>query len=480
MATPDARNSFRHPSPRLREGGTFGLELPDIPKEIFISYARSEEAAAVEAANLLENYGFTVFRDRTELDSGAHYPSRLEKAIADSRAVVALLSPHSVTRDWVKRECALALEQGKLVACTLGPLDPGLLPEGMRELHLTDLTGRTGILPATIELLRTLARLLKRPEIEAIVMDAQRRRKLSEPRPLDAQGIQDLNAEWRALKQKPVLSEILTFFQDKVKGSPIEEEFRNWMIGYGRFCGDEAWKWYLGREGRKPDAKRAMDLAVVGIGFEDERAQTVMGMILRDGSVVPANLEWARESFERAALMSDITGAKYLAWMLRNGEGGEEDVRAAAGWFRRAAAGGDAGCMTEYAILCIKGLTDESDMRVVRYWFTKAALAGEVTAKLNLAQLMFAGSGGEQDTDRALTLAVEGAEELLAKPAAVRTLQDTANTALALSVVKTCLEAGAGSEYVRSRAQALIEPKDRDGATRTRGTRRKSKRSGST
>ena len=155
------------------------------------------------------------------------------------------------------------------------------------------------------------------------------------------------------MKQKPVVSEILAFFEDKVKGSPIEEEFREWLIGYGRFCGDEAWKWFLGREGRKPDAKRAMDLAVAGIAFEDERSHMVMGMILRDGSVIPANLEFARESFERAALMSDVVGAKYLAWMLRNGEGGEQDVRAAASWFRRAAGGGDASCMTEYARLCV-------------------------------------------------------------------------------------------------------------------------------
>jgi hypothetical protein len=82
----------------------------------------------------------------------------------------------SVIRDRVQRECILALEQGNLVACSLGPLDPGFLPEGMRELHLTNLIGRTGILPGTIELLRTLARKLKRLEIEAIVMDAQRRR----------------------------------------------------------------------------------------------------------------------------------------------------------------------------------------------------------------------------------------------------------------------------------------------------------------
>ena len=83
MARSDGHNSFRHPSVMLRDKATFGLELPDIPKEIFISYARSDEAAAVWIESFLESYGFTVFRDRNELDSGAHFPSRLEKAIAD-------------------------------------------------------------------------------------------------------------------------------------------------------------------------------------------------------------------------------------------------------------------------------------------------------------------------------------------------------------------------------------------------------------
>jgi hypothetical protein len=372
----------------------------------------------------------------------------------------------------VKRECTLALEQGKLVACTLGPLNPGLLPEEMRELHLTDLTGRSGILPATIDVLRTLARRLKRPEIEAIVMDAQRRRKLSEPRPLDAQGIEELKAEWHALAQKPVVSEILAFFEGKVKGSPLEEEFRQWLVSYGRFCGDEAWKGYQGLEGRERDAKRAKDYAMAGAEFEDERAHTVLGMILRDGSLAPPNLELARQSFERAALMSDVTGAKYLAWMLRNGEGGKEDVRAAASWFRRAAGGGDAACMTEYANLSAKGLTGETDPRVIRYWYTKAALAGEVTAKQNLAQFLFEGIGGEQDKDRALALAVECAEELLGEAASVRNLQHTANEAIALSTVKGYFEAGVGSEYVRNRAQALIELEQRD-STGKRGRRHK-------
>lgn len=454
MARIAARRSFRHPSASLKEKATFGLELPDIPKEIFISYARSEEAAGVEMEQWLEQYGFTVFRDRNQLDAGAHFPSRLEKAITDSRAVVALLSPHAVTRDWVKRECALALEQGKLVACTLGPLDPGLLPEGMRELHLTDLTGRVGILPAMIELLRTLARKLKRPEIEAIVLDAQRRRTLSKPRPLDPQQIEQLKAEWQALSQKPVVAEILTFFENKVKGSPLEEEFRQWLIRYGQFCGDEAWKWYSGREGHKRDVKLAREFAMSGIKFEDEVAHRVMGLILKRGDLGPPNLELARQEFERAAMMSDVDGAKYLAWMLRNGEGGKEDVSLAAAWFRRAAGGGDASSMAEYATLSMKGLTSETDMRVIRYWYTKAAIAGEVTAKANLAQLLFQGAGVEKD--RALALAVEVAEELRSRAPSVFDLQHIGNETLALDIVERYLGAGVGSENVRSRAQALL------------------------
>ena len=465
MAMSDTHNSFRHPSVMLGDKGTFGLELPEIPKEIFISYARSDEAGAVWIESYLDSYGFTIFRDRNEIDSGAYFPSRLEKAIADSRAVVALLSPHSVTRDWVKRECTLALEQGKLVACTLGPLDPGVLPEVMRDLHLTDLTKKVGILPGMIELLRTLAHKLKRPEIEAIVMDAQRRRKLSMPRPLDAQEVEELKAEWYDLKvkEKPTLDEILTFFNNKVKGSPIEEEFRQWLIDYGRFCGDEAMKWYYGIEGRSRDSQKASAFAVVGVEFEDERSATIMGMILRDGSLAPPNLELARQSFERAALMCDYTGARILAWMLRNGEGGKQDVRAAANWFRRGAAGGDASCMTEYANLSLKGLTDETDMRVIRYWYTKAALAGEATAKMNLASFLFEGIGGEQDKDRALALAVEGAKEQLNVVGFPRNLQDIANEAIAINTVKSYLEVGVGAEGVRLRAQALIDSHQQDG-----------------
>src|ERR1700683_1184393 len=154
------------PPPRLRFTATFDLIPPDLPCEVFISYARKEERQAVVIDDLLSEFGFSVYRDRKQLDAGDNYPKHLWDAISRSRAVVALLSNTAVTRPWVLRECEWALQNNKLLACAIESIHDESMPTLLRNLHLTDISKeRIG----AHELARALARKLRRPALEALV-----------------------------------------------------------------------------------------------------------------------------------------------------------------------------------------------------------------------------------------------------------------------------------------------------------------------
>jgi TolB-like protein/tetratricopeptide (TPR) repeat protein len=82
--------------------------------DIFLSYAREDQATARRFAEALEAEGFSVWWDQT-LSAGEAFDEVTEKALKESRAVAVLWSTHSVSSRWVRAEAALADENGKLV-----------------------------------------------------------------------------------------------------------------------------------------------------------------------------------------------------------------------------------------------------------------------------------------------------------------------------------------------------------------------------
>ena len=84
------------------------------PPDIFLSYAREDQATARRFAEALEAEGFSVWWDQT-LSAGEAFDEVTEKALKESRAVAVLWSTHSVSSRWVRAEAALADENGKLV-----------------------------------------------------------------------------------------------------------------------------------------------------------------------------------------------------------------------------------------------------------------------------------------------------------------------------------------------------------------------------
>jgi len=108
--------------------------------DVFLSYARNDEAQARQLKELLERRGFAVTWDG-DLLPGPDYPQQIEKAVHAARCVVVLWTPDSVGSHWVLEEATLGRDQGKLVPAKLRDVEP---PLGFRLSQTVDLRGWHG------------------------------------------------------------------------------------------------------------------------------------------------------------------------------------------------------------------------------------------------------------------------------------------------------------------------------------------------
>jgi TIR domain len=78
--------------------------------QVFISYGRADAEQVLKIARLLEAEGATVWRDGDRILGGQYYGEEIVHAIAHSRVVMLMCSPHSFQSDNVHREVLLTWE----------------------------------------------------------------------------------------------------------------------------------------------------------------------------------------------------------------------------------------------------------------------------------------------------------------------------------------------------------------------------------
>src|SRR6516165_943406 len=93
--------------------------------DVFISYARSDEAAALELNGWLNDHGLSTLFDRNKLRPGLRWIPALEDAIGRSKAVVMLVGKHGIgNTQQYERELALIRQ----TTDASFPLVPVLMP----------------------------------------------------------------------------------------------------------------------------------------------------------------------------------------------------------------------------------------------------------------------------------------------------------------------------------------------------------------
>jgi hypothetical protein len=93
--------------------------------DIFISYAREDEARAHELAAALTRLGWSVWYDRALVPS-EEFDERIEQELDAARCVIVIWSRASIKSKWVRAEAEAADNQGKLlpVAFDFGVVPP--------------------------------------------------------------------------------------------------------------------------------------------------------------------------------------------------------------------------------------------------------------------------------------------------------------------------------------------------------------------
>lgn len=108
--------------------------------DIFVSYARNDEAVAERVVAALRAAGRDAWRDDL-LPVHRAYAEVIEERLRASRAVIVLWSESATASQWVRSEANRAREYGKLIQATL---DGGLPPMPFDQIQCADLRGWSG------------------------------------------------------------------------------------------------------------------------------------------------------------------------------------------------------------------------------------------------------------------------------------------------------------------------------------------------
>lgn len=108
--------------------------------EVFLSYARADEAVARRIAKALEAVGYDVWWD-SHLPAHRAYSEEIERRLEEAEAVVVLWSQSAAQSQWVRAEADFARGRGKLVQAQLGDTLP---PMPFNQIQCAALKGWRG------------------------------------------------------------------------------------------------------------------------------------------------------------------------------------------------------------------------------------------------------------------------------------------------------------------------------------------------
>lgn len=112
--------------------------------DVFISYARSNRAAAEALAERLSGLGLTVWWD-TELVAGEQFRAAIEEQLRAARAIVVLWSPDAVASRFVVDEADVAAATGKLISVLVDGFTAHQTPIGFRSYQAIPLADERGL-----------------------------------------------------------------------------------------------------------------------------------------------------------------------------------------------------------------------------------------------------------------------------------------------------------------------------------------------
>lgn len=86
---------------------------------VFVSHASDDLWVAEQIAESIERCGASTFLDRRDIAAGDNFKQRIRKEMPSCDELVALFTPWSRRRAWVRHEIGMADILGKRIVCVL-------------------------------------------------------------------------------------------------------------------------------------------------------------------------------------------------------------------------------------------------------------------------------------------------------------------------------------------------------------------------
>lgn len=467
------------PRPGDQDGPAWRVPLPEIPAEVFISYSRTREPQAAQIETALAQFGFTVFRDRTELNVGDAYPRRLQEAVEAAGAVVVLLTKTALKSAWVQKEIEWGAARGTLLPCLLEPIDESQLPPMLQGVHFSSpITMNSGrmFLVGLFELAKALGKKLGRPALHAIAshrLDEIRPQWVRDEReyhdehgtvrlslshvPLPVEQLEVLKAEFSDVLKTRELKRILWFKKERAAGTPLEFDVTEWIASYAGALLSEVRDEVRALEGAQLSSDGFSKL-MLAAELGDVNAIHLAALVFYNGLYGTRDMKKARHYLSMGASRGDIECIKYLAPILLSGDGGERSLAEGVDWLRLAAGDGHGDSCCRLAIMYQKGLvkeqTSSEDISAAKFWYVKAARGGNVIAKANLASIL--ANGCDTSRELAFELMMEVAKFAIKSPSA----PDAHRAVMAGPILRSWIQEGRGTLAMRQEALKYINQLD--------------------
>lgn len=111
--------------------------------DIFISYARADQAAASAVHQQLVAGGVSVFMADRSIEPGADWRSRIEREIQGARLVLVLASQAGCQSAWVQNEVGMAVSARRKIIPVIWDMPASDLPGVLSGYQALDLADRT-------------------------------------------------------------------------------------------------------------------------------------------------------------------------------------------------------------------------------------------------------------------------------------------------------------------------------------------------
>jgi TPR repeat protein len=390
--------------------------------DIFISYAREDEATAQRLRDVLASQGWDIWRDREGIATGTQWSASIETALRDAKCVVVLWSVAALSSLFVRDEAEIGRNAKKLVPVQIDDIE---LPIGFRGIQTANLVNWQGELdhPEYRKLVTAIADRVGAAKEQVIV----------KPPSAFAMLFQRARATLQSFAGRPrfpyyagggaaailLLWAIVHFWPGGDPHVALEQGLKNYFDqryveaesdlrtaaqhGSGLAANYLASMYHSGY-GVKQDDVKALDWALRGAKLGDAHAQNYAGYLLANGHGTKQDDAQALQWYLRSADQGFGPGAYNAALFYQDGRATSADPAKAVEYYRRAYDLGDALAGNALGDMYRLGRGVGVNVNLAAQWYKAGANLGDAASSTNLGYMYANGQGVAQDDQHAVAL----------------------------------------------------------------------------